>query len=303
MTDCIKIQIPASSSNLGAGFDCFGLALDLYNEYIFNFTSSGFKANSNLDENIFVNNKKNLVFKSFSHLYKKLCKNKMPGIDLELKAQIPSCGGFGSSSTAVLAGLLAANKFLGNKLSVEEILLEAANIEGHADNVCASMLGAFCLVSFFNNKLHYKKINWNLDLKILMLYPENFRVNTNEARKVIQKKQKLENCIFNIANAALFTSAVLTNDLDTFQKSVQDKIHEEARLNLIPNATEIIDFANNNNAIAATISGSGASLIVFVKDTKDAEIIENYAKEKWLEKDIVSKSLKCRVSNSGALVY
>ena len=111
-TNNLKIQIPASSSNLGAGFDCFGLALDIFNEYEIEFTESDgeFIFESNLDESICSSDKNNLFYTSYVHLLDKAAHTSKAGLKVKLKAQIPSSGGFGSSGTAVVAGLMTANK-------------------------------------------------------------------------------------------------------------------------------------------------------------------------------------------------
>lgn len=306
MSNKFKIQIPASSSNLGPGFDCFGLALNIFNEYKVEITNTNdyFDIESNLSDDKFcINNKDNLFYKSYLHLFTKNSVEKIPGIKVKLNAQIPCSGGFGSSGTAVLAGLMAANKILDNKLTDLEIVKEASILEKHPDNVCASMLGGFCLSKFENNELTYKKIDWKLNLDILMLYPTNFRVSTSEARSVLKKEHSLENCISNLSNSAFFTAAVLTKDLQLLTKSMNDKIHEAERLKLIPGALEIITMAKENQAIGATISGSGASLIVFVNSKSNKLSIQNKAEEIWQSHKIESNNIVCKVSNSGALIY
>lgn len=300
--DSLTIQIPASSSNLGAGFDCFGLALDIHNKYSVEFIDdNNFEAKSNLSQDIFSLDKENLFYKSYKNLLEKNKLSTFPGVKLELDAQIPVAGGFGSSGTAVLAGLITANKVLGDKYSKHELIYEAALIEGHADNVCASMLGAFCLSKLEATKVVFKKIEWELDL--LMLYPKDFRVNTDQARKALATEFSLEDCISNLSNSALFTAAVITKDNELLKEAILDKIHVEARQKLIPAAKEILEMANDHQALAATISGSGASLIVLLDSSTQINEIKTMAQKLWLEKGLESEAILTKVSNSGALIY
>lgn len=303
--DSLKVQIPASSTNLGPGFDCFGLALDIFNEYEVDFLESKneFSINSNLKENFCPNNKKNIFYTSYRTLLEKNSITQIPSLEVKLNAQIPSSGGFGSSGTAVLAGLIIANKVLNNKLNNSEILKEACLIEKHPDNVCASLLGAFCLSKFEEDELVYKRLAWDLNLDILMLYPTNFRINTSDARKALKKEHPIEASISNLSNAALFTAAVATKDLDLLKESIKDALHEKERLALIPGAQELIKIAKDQKAIGATISGSGASLIVFADSKTQIDKIRLQAKEHWAKNNIESESLVCKVSNSGALIY
>jgi homoserine kinase len=302
----LKIQIPASSSNLGPGFDCFGLALTIHNEYDIEFIDSydEFEINSNLKDEFCPNNKENLFYKAFQILFRKEGFNKIPSIKVELNAQIPCSGGFGSSGTAVLGGLVAANNFLECKYEESELLKEACLIEKHPDNVCASLLGGFCLSSFEDEKLISKKIDWQLEeVDILMLYPLDFRVNTDEARKILKENHPIKSSVSNLSNSAFFTAAVLTEDLELLKESIKDKIHEQERLQLIPGASEIISMAKEQSAIGATISGSGASLIVFLDSKSNLDIIKDKAKEIWAKNKLESESILCKVSNSGALIY
>ena len=298
-----RIKIPASSSNLGPGFDCFGLALELYNNYEIKVldTSNEFNLTSNLKTEFCPNDKTNLFYKSFAHLYQKLGIDTLPGLELKLDAQIPSCGGFGSSGTAILAGLVCANEILGNRLSVKELLLEACSLEGHPDNVTASMLGGFCLSRLKEDQLVFKKINWKLDLDCLLLCPRNFRVNTQEARDALPQSIDLDAAITNLSNSALFTAAVFESNAELLKLSTSDRIHEEARIKLIPGAKEILDFAHSFDIYGATISGSGASLIIFSK--QDMPEISQKAQEIWSDHNIESQAIYTKVSNSGALIY
>lgn len=301
----LKLQIPASSSNLGPGFDCFGLALNIFNEYKIRILDSKneFKISSNLNEDFCPNSKDNLFYSSYKALLEKNNVSELPSLEVELNAQIPTSGGFGSSGTAVLAGLMTANKVLKNKFTNEDLIHEACLIEKHPDNVCASMLGEFCLSSFENNKLVYKKLEWKLDLEILILYPKDFRVDTKKAREVLEQKQDLKNCISNLSNSAFFTAAVLTRDRKLLKESIKDHIHEEKRLALIPGSKEIINMAKENFAVGATISGSGASLIVFLESKDKLESIKDKAQEIWSKHKLQGESILCKVSNFGALIY
>ena len=151
MSELIKVKVPASTANLGPGFDTLSLALDWYNEFTFKITENGLKINQ-LNSTKLPENSTNLVYKSFCEVFKYL-KKTSPGIELDINCQIPLSAGLGSSATAVVSGLLAANSLLNNVLSKEEILSLATKIEGHPDNSSAAIFGGLTTSVSYNEKV------------------------------------------------------------------------------------------------------------------------------------------------------
>ncbi len=302
MVQEFKIKVPASSSNLGPGFDCFGLALELYNEYNFQITKgkeSNFEFSSNLDSSKIPNSKENLLYKSFSYLFDKDSAT-IPNLTVKLDAQIPTNGGLGSSSTAVVAGLMAANKILEDKYSKDELLNFATELDGHPDNVCAAIFGDFILAIRESSKVIYKKLPWELELDLIAVIPE-LEISTKEARKVLPKEVKLQDAVKNLSYSSLLVAAVSTRDLDLLSKSFKDTLHQEQRLNLIKGGACALEIANKSGALASFISGSGSTLIALSQDKSQSQDIAKAICESFKKNSVESSSKILKVSKSGAV--
>jgi homoserine kinase len=257
-----KIRIPATSANLGPGFDCFGLALKLYNTFIFDEIPHGFEFIVKFkNKEITVSQEENLVYVAMKKTFEIFNKS-MPGIRLIEEINIPFSRGLGSSATAILAGILASNKILGNPLNNEEILNLAYKIEGHSDNIVPALNGGFNITILANNTIIYKKINVDEDLKIIVAIPE-IKIKTTESRKILPNEISREDAIFNLSRAALLASSFITRDYSHFPVAFQDKLHQNYRAKLIPGFYDVVNNAYNEGALGVALSGSGSSIIAF----------------------------------------
>ncbi len=280
----IKVRVPATTANMGPGFDSFGMALNLYNEITIEKIENGieFLENGQTSE---IPLEENLIYKCFSDTMKK---NGYPcdGFRINMiKCDVPMSRGLGSSATCIVAGIAGANAFMGNILSEEDIINEAAKIEGHPDNIVPAVVGGMVISLVHNNKVEYSKVNVPENISMFVMVPD-FKLSTEDARGVLPKTYTREDCIFNLSRTAMFVNAMNNSELEKLRVSIQDKIHQDYRKGLIRNTDSIFKEAEKNGALAEFISGSGSTLIALIDDN-NKEFYENMKKfldsleDKW----------------------
>lgn len=275
----ITFKIPATSANIGSGFDSVGLALNLYNEiHIYENDNS-----KKIEFEIFgegeneISKRDNMIYSAMKLIFKKLKSKPNKGYIIKCINRIPLSRGLGSSSAAIIGGLLCSNFILGNKLKIEkDILNMAVQIEGHPDNVAPAILGG--IVSGVVKKeedFKYIKIKPPKNLKAIVSIPD-FYLSTEIARNILPKEITRKDAIFNISRAALLTSALFSNRLDLLEIATEDKIHQDYRAKFIPNLNQLFKETKKAGAYSVTISGAGSSILALAKDDKN--IIEKVSK-------------------------
>lgn len=265
------VTVPATTGNLGPGFDCLGAALSIFNTFEFA-ESDEFKITATgIGTDKVAKNKSNLVYQSLEKLYEKIGQPK-PVISLNIQAQVPLSRGLGSSATAIIGGLVGGNLLAGEPLSVKELLQLAVEIEGHPDNVAPAMLGGCQLISTTKtNNWEYCSISWHKKVAIALAIPE-FELSTTKARQVLPKQVTLKDAIFNASHLALLTQALATANSDFLETALQDKLHQPYRQSLIPNMEEVQKAAQQAGAYGSVISGAGPTLLALGSADKVEEI-------------------------------
>jgi homoserine kinase len=261
----ITIRVPATSANLGPGFDSLGLALDLWNETIITLAIEySVQVNGEGRERISPG-ENNLIIRSAQRLAEVVGK-RLPPFHIDCINHIPLSSGLGSSAAAKLTGLLGANALLGKPLSKSEILDLATDMEGHPDNVAPALLGGLVVSTVENGKVLAHKIdledNHDSPIHITVVLPD-FYLSTQQARAALPEQVTLKDAVHNISRAVLVTEAFRSGDLDLLGKAMADTLHQPYRLWLIPGAREAMDAAKEAGASAAAISGAGPSMIAF----------------------------------------
>ena len=218
-----------------------------------------------------------MIYSAMKLVFKKLKSNPQKGYVIKCINRIPISRGLGSSSAAIIGGLLCANYMIGDKLSIEkDILNMAVQIEGHPDNVAPAILGG--IISGVVKKeedFKYIKIKPPKNLKAIVSIPD-FYLSTEIARNILPKEITRKDAIFNISRAALLTSALFSNRLDLLEIATEDKIHQDYRAKFIPNLNQLFKETKKAGAYSVTISGAGSSILALTKDDKN--IIEKVSK-------------------------
>lgn len=261
----ITIRVPATSANLGPGFDSLALALDLWNETVITLA---------IEYSVLINGEgrerlspgeNNLIIRS-AQKFAEIIGKRLPPFHLDCINRIPLSSGLGSSAAAKLTGLLGANALLGKPLSKNEIMDLATEMEGHSDNVAAAMLGGLVVSMVESGKVLAHKINGEANsdspIQITVALPD-FHLSTQQARAALPEQITLKDAVHNISRAVMVTEAFRSGDLDLLARTMTDTLHQPYRFWLIPGAREAMDAAREAGAAAAAISGAGPSIIAF----------------------------------------
>lgn len=280
----MKIRIPATSANLGAGFDALGLAVSLYN-YV-NIEESDEVKILSLDHIPIPTDKSNLIYSSAEILYQH-CGKKLKGMYIEQVNHIPLTRGLGSSSACIIAGLTAANELLGKPLNVDDMVNLAAQIEGHPDNTTPALLGGIVTSVFDGTSVHYVRQEVDSTLHFYAMIPD-FELKTEIARGCLPKEIPHKDAVFNLSRAALFSSSLLTGKYQNLKIAVEDSLHQPYRIPLIAHAKEVFEAAYQNGAYAVYISGAGPTIMAIVDNNNFPfeknmrEFLDTAGLETWL---------------------
>ncbi len=290
----IKIQIPATSANLGAGFDALGLALSYYN-YVSMEEADGVFIKS-ADETPIPTDEHNLIYSTAKKLFE-ICGKPFYGLSIEQSNNIPMARGMGSSSACIIAGIYGANELMGKPLSFDEMVNLSAQIEGHPDNTAPALLGGIVTAVFDGRVVHWVKNEVHGTLKFCVIVPD-FEMKTEEARKCLPENISHKDAVYNLSRAALFSASLLTGKYENLRTAVHDKLHQPYRLALIPHAREIFDAAYSLDAYACYLSGAGPSLMAITNGDnhyfvgKMKFILENMGLKNW-------QILELQIDNNG----
>jgi len=262
----IRVKVPATTANLGPGFDALGLALNLWNEAEFVCTNdSKIVVNVNGEgEKILPSNAENAIAEAALQIYD-LVGRQCQGLNIDCLNRVPLSSGMGSSSAAMLTGMLGANALLDNPLTDEEILKLAIETEGHPDNVAPAMLGGLVASIVHEDRVVSMRLPARANhgsIHATIVLPD-FDFPTKQARAILPKQVERPDAIYNISRAVLVTEALRTGNLELLGIAMKDSLHQPYRLPLIPGAISALEAGKKAGASAVALSGAGPSLIAF----------------------------------------
>ena len=217
----IKVSVPATSANIGSGFDALGLAVTLYNTVTFE--ESEVLDISSADGTRIPRGESNLVYRSAKGLFEKVGKQ-IPPLKITQTNPIPMARGLGSSSACIIAGLLGANRMLGDVLNTQELLTLATSIEGHPDNVAPALLGGLTSSVFEDGKVYSVKRNVDETLCFAAIVPD-YKLLTEAARAALPKEVSHKDAVYNLSRAALVPAAFCEGRHDLLAIATEDKLH------------------------------------------------------------------------------
>jgi homoserine kinase len=292
----INVKIPATTANLGPGFDTLGLALDLWNQASFSPAEDFSVEVKGEGAGRLPRDRRNLILRAALRLSEAAGKA-LPSFKVECTNRIPLGSGLGSSAAAALTGLLGANALLGEPLSQYEILSLAVEMEGHPDNVAAALLGGLVAVSVEEGKIIARKLPVDAALHVTVVVPD-VAFPTKRARAVLPKQVPMQAAVRNLSRAVLVTQALAAGDLELLARVMQDELHQPYRLPLIPGAQAAIQAGREAGAAAVVLSGAGPSLVAF--SAKGIKSIGEGMKEAFAEAGLEVRVLELGVSEEGA---
>lgn len=294
----VKVRVPASTSNLGSGFDCFGLALKLYLTVEMELIRHGLEVSvfGEGSSRIAIG-KKNLIFKSVQRLYQEIGARPR-GFRIRIDNAIPLFRGLGSSGAATIAGLVCASRLANANLDQRRLLSIANKIEGHPENASASLFGGFTINCVENGVVISKKVAVPENLTTVLLVPES-AVSTHKARGVLPKAIPHEDAVFNLQRSALLAHAFVSGEYDSLREAMQDRLHQPFRKRLIPCFTEFETVGYQHDALGVCISGSGSAILGLT--LADGSNLKKAWQEKAEELRFAARVLQLGVENSGVV--
>ncbi len=267
----ITVHVPATTANLGPGFDSLGLALDLWNQATFELIGNGIQVEIHGEgKERLATDTRNLIAQAALKVY--AITGNLPVIGLKIRCQncIPLGSGLGSSAGAVLAGLMGANALLDNPLDQEQILDLATEMEGHPDNVAPGLFGSLVISTTLipeptDNRPPIVARRVTVPMLETAVVVPAIDLPTKKARAALPVQVAIRDAVFNIGRVALVVEALRSGDLDLLGKVMDDRLHQPYRFKLIQGADEAVQAAHDAGASAVALSGAGPGIVAFTK--------------------------------------
>ena len=274
----MTISVPATSANLGPGFDTLGLAVELRNRVEFHpskFFSVSIKGEGENNPRLKGNN---LFISIFNDHYSRLTKKKQ-NFKFTFYNQIPMSRGLGSSSAVIVSAIASAHEAAGIRVSKRRILNHALVYEPHPDNITPAVMGGFNVATIEKNKVFSQKKHLPDYLKAVVVIP-NKQMNTAKSRTILPKSYSKENAIYNLSHSALTVAAFFNEDWEMLKLAAQDRFHQKARMKTLPELFSVQKVAYESGALMSTLSGSGSTFFSLVYDD-DSAMIANKMRQKF----------------------
>ncbi|MCR2802645.1 homoserine kinase [Paenibacillus soyae] len=284
----VIVKVPASTANLGPGFDTLGMALSLYAWIEMSESGTGETTFEYYGEGMdgLPRDKSNLLYKVAQLVFEE-AGVRVPELTVSMYSDIPLTRGLGSSASAIIGALVAANALIGSPLSKEKLFKIATELEGHPDNVGASLFGGIVVSAWDGSEAHYARIEPHERLKTLVAIPA-FELATEKARHALPSTLSMADAVFNVGRSSLLVAALAGGELGLIRHAMKDRLHQPYRAALIPGMAEILERAADFGALGAALSGAGPTLIAFV----DAASGEKTALEEFLKSTLAKEGIE-----------
>lgn len=258
----VTVKVPATSANIGCGFDCMGVAFQFYNTVKAEETDSGLKIDiaDETTKTFLPRDERSLVYKAMTTVFDEVGYTKK-GIHIIQENKIPVTRGLGSSGASIVAGILAADSISGSHLSKNDMVELASRIEGHPDNVAAAIYGGMTMVLEDRDKLICKKIPVNANKIMFAVFVPDFILRTRTSRSVLPDTIPHSDGIFNSGRTALLTYAMMSEDYNLLKTALQDRLHHPYRRGLIRGLEKIFCKSEEYGSLGSYISGAGPAIV------------------------------------------
>lgn len=304
LPDHAIVSVPATTTNIGPGFDCLGAALSLRNHFTFTRLVQSIEpvqiSVSGLEAARVKTNETNLAYQAFSRLFQHL-KQSPPLIKLEIRLGVPLARGLGSSATAIVGGLVGANVLAGSPLSEAELVAIAVDMEGHPDNVVPAMLGGCRLAATdLNGEWAIAPVPWHSEIVPVVAIPD-FELSTAEARRVLPAAYSRPDAVFNMGHLGLLLRGLDTAHSDWLRAALQDRIHQPYRRSLIPGFDAVEAAAVAAGAYGLVISGAGPTLLALAH-ADIAPLVAEAMKAAWEDRGISVQAQALHLDPTGVSI-
>ena len=285
----MRIQVPATSANLGSGFDSLGIALNLYNQVWME--ESDTVDISSKDAVEIPTDKSNLIFWAANRLYEE-CGRKLPGLKIIQQNDIPMARGLGSSSACIVAGLVGANRMLGGPFSQQDLINLAAQIEGHPDNTTPALSGGLVASAVEGGRVYSVSVPVSEKIRFVLFIPP-FELKTEKARSVLPDQYSRSDAVYNLSRSALMTATLFSGKTENLRVAVQDRIHQPYRSGLIEGLDQVFRLSYELGSLGTYVSGAGPTIIAMA-DTDGVEEFQKHALQHMEEKGMQNWRVEIR---------
>ena len=263
LSEKVIARIPASTTNLGPGFDVLGLALQLYSTVTLEASEIDTEVIVNgVDADKIPSTPEHVAFQAVELVFNRSGTKPPKGFKLHIDNGIPAIRGLGGSGTAILGGLLTANVLCGTPFSDAELLNFATEIEGHPDNVAASLYGGIVVSAQENGQVHTVQLACPPELSIVLAIPD-FPVSTKQARAVLPKSVDFADAIHNTSRSTLLIASIVTGQFEMLRVAMNDRLHQPYRASLIPGFNDVAEAAISAGALSVALSGAGPTVAAY----------------------------------------
>lgn len=295
----IRIRVPATSANLGAGFDCYGLALSLVNEVEVTLADEMSFIIEGEGAGELPRDDDNLVLRALRYYFDAISQE-LPPLRIWTRNAIPVARGLGGSSAAIVSGLMAANALAGEPLSRSDLLNMAVAIEGHPDNVAPAMLGGIIVGVMNGGRLVTDSLPVPPGLRTVLFIPD-FEMSTEQARAILPKQVSRADVVFNLSRTALFGAAIVSGKLGLLREAMRDQLHQPYRTSMFPAMPQIIEAAVGAGALGACLSGAGSAILALVTEHDDE--VARAMQAEAARRSVSGRSLLLDIAAEGAHLY
>lgn len=308
----VSVKVPATTANFGSGFDCFGMALPIYNTITIEETvlpGTGIEINiisETDDDDEFAiehipKDENNIIYKAVEMLYNSIGQSPTE-LKINIKSQIPIAKGLGSSASIIVGGLLAANELLNKPADEAALLSIATEVEGHPDNVTPAIVGGLVMSSQEDDgSIIYRRLPWPEEWHLTLCVPD-YELATDISRSVLPKEVPLGNATFNARRTAMFVEALYSKDAELMKLALQDKLHQSYRMKLIPGLQDIMDnLKHEENVIGCVLSGAGPAILI-VSQRNNLDRIKSIVSETWSNYNVKTDIKTFKVEEHGAQI-
>ncbi|MBD2384016.1 homoserine kinase [Cylindrospermum sp. FACHB-282] len=299
LVSTVTVTVPATTANLGPGFDCIGAALGLYNEFKFTRLDEGglIIHVTGAEAERVQTDESNMLYQAFVRLYQYI-EQTPPAVKIEIQMGVPLARGLGSSATAIVGGLVAANQLAGVPLSELQVMELAIAIEGHPDNVVPALIGGCRLAATSSTGWEICDVPWHENIIPVVAIPD-FELSTSEARRVLPTEYSRADAIFNTAHLGLLLRGLQTGKGEWLSAALQDKLHQPYRQALIPGYDAVNAAAVAAGAYGMVISGAGPTLLALTNGLQ-AKAVETAMADAWKQEGITSIVRSLSLDTQGA---
>lgn len=299
----VRVRVPASTANLGPGFDAIGMAFQLYTELTMSVAEQTEIKLVGTELAGIQADKSNLLYQTAAALFTR-AGLPVPELLIEAKSQVPLTRGLGSSAAAIVGSLVAANILAGEPFSHDQLFAIASEMEGHPDNVGASFFGGIIVATMPDEGetgVPYVRIPVPEGLQTLVVIPD-YWLSTEEARHVLPDSYSRADFVYNIGHSSLLVAALAQGRLDLLAKAMRDRLHQPYRTRLIPGLQEMVTDATNHGALGVALSGAGPTTLFFYSGDEEKERLLAFIEGIMAKYMISYRSMELPADNHGVRI-